>query len=126
MYGGFVHKFKHRVVALPPEEGCSAGIAGFSVSGAGTTAVDGLYCFDGTDNGYNFFTRDTNNDGGNVYYIAVADFPGYGPNWAILGILGDEGSAYYRNENINGGTPPSTGWIVEVEGSAPVPSVTAV
>jgi hypothetical protein len=86
-------------------------IARIAVTGAGTTAVNGIYTQSGTANGKPKYVLDGAVDAEAIYFDLI--------NWMICD---DEGNGVY----IAAGTtalPPATGWTaVEGFGLAPVPS----
>ncbi len=83
----------------------------YIVSDAGSTAVNGTYVEDGTYNEMPSYHME-----GTSYYIRYS----YG-KWYIM--FGEYN--YFYTTNVNGETPPSTGWELSYNGSEPAPSVEA-
>jgi hypothetical protein len=84
-----------------------------TVSGAGTTAVNGTYTYVGTMNSRPYYDFGT-------YRIGYRDI-GYGLEWEIYNTFDDINYYYFTS---NSATPPLTsGWLTDFAGTDPVPTV---
>jgi hypothetical protein len=92
-------------------------LTGFAVSGAGTSAVNGTYCPDGTYGGKTTYVFS-----GTEYSIRYEpDFMGIEPHWTIWD---DVNFTYKYQVSSSADTPPLTGWGVFF-GDAPAPTLSA-
>ena len=83
------------------------------ISGAGSTEVNGVYVKVGTESGANRYEYIALN--GDVYSLFILS----GGSWRIRKGNKD----YYKADNNNLVTPPSTGWYKTSSGDDPIPSV---
>jgi len=91
--------------------GLSAMATDYVVSGAGTTAANGIYQENGTSGGYPCYTK-------GQYTMQLKWF-----FVMYLWIIEDGSTSTTLYTNTSGTTPPSTGWTVS-NGAAPAPTVT--
>lgn len=95
----------------------SGGVAGFAVSGAGTSAANGTYCESGTLNGRPRYVKGSYT----IEYTSdwMLNDEGNGPNWLIR-----FGSTDLYYASVTTATPPLSGWGVYLGGS-PAPTLSS-
>lgn len=95
----------------------STGGSGYSVTGAGTSAVNGIYTEAGTNDGVPYYTYST-------FYMYRSTLSHLWYIGASLDVI--EPEAYYRDSTTESDTPPEKLWSSFDTGDSPPPTVAAV
>jgi hypothetical protein len=121
---GYTPRIKITLDDMTPQDGTftiSDGVTNYTVSGAGTTAANGLYLlssetFDSHSvwaqkDGTHYIRRETHNEN-HAWHIVQAD-----------SATQATANAYLYNDGQNGAGPDLTGWSVDVDGTAAAPTL---
>jgi hypothetical protein len=119
---GYTPRIKITLDDSTPQGGTftiSDGVTNYTVSGAGTTAANGLYTLSAEDfnshsvwaqkDGSHYIRRETHNEN-NAWHIVQAD-----------SATQLTANSYLYNDGQNGAGPDLTGWAVDVDGAANAP-----